>query len=139
MFFGESEKAFFKFADLEQNRVISKAIYPKSFYGILKNKEFKYTEKEEGEIRLISCDISGMSSAKNNNDASVFTILRLIPNKSKTAYNKYVCYMESLEGGHSLTQALRIRKLYEEFDCNYIVIDTKSFGLGVFDCLSTNL
>ena len=46
MFFGESEKAFFKFADLEQNRVISKAIYPKSFYGILKNKEFKYTEKE---------------------------------------------------------------------------------------------
>ena len=139
MFFGESEKAFFKFADLEQNRVISKAIYPKSFYGILKNKEFKYIEKEEGEIRLISCDISGMSSAKNNNDASVFTILRLIPNKSKTAYNKYVCYMESLEGGHSQTQALRIRKLYEEFDCNYIVIDTQSFGLGVFDCLATNL
>ena len=139
MFFGESEKAFFKFSDLEQNRVLPKAIYPKSFYKTLKDKNFKYVEKEEGEIRLVSCDISGMSSAKNNNDASVFTVLRLIPNKSKTMYNKYICYMESLEGGHSQIQALKIRRLYEEFDCDYIVIDTQSFGLSIFDNLATNL
>lgn len=139
MFFGESEKAFFKFSDLEQNRVLSKAVYPKSFYKSLKDKNFKYIEKEEGEIRLVSCDISGMSSARNNNDASVFTVVRLIPNKSKTSYNKYVCYIESLEGGHSQIQALKIRRLYEEFDCDYIVIDTQSFGLSIFDNLATNL
>ncbi|WP_252225044.1 MULTISPECIES: terminase family protein [unclassified Clostridium] len=139
MFFGESEKAFFKFADLEKNRVLPKPIYPKSFYSILRNKNFKFTEKETAEIRIITCDISGMSSAKNNNDASVFTIIRLIPNKTKTAYDKYVCYMESLEGGHSQIQALQIRRLYEEFDCDYIVIDTQSFGLSIFDNLATNL
>ena len=139
VFFGESEKAFFKFADLEKNRVIQKAIYPKSFYNILRNKDFKFAEKEEGEIRIISCDISGMSSAKNNNDASVFTILRLIPSKNKTSYDKHVCYMESLDGGHSQIQALKIRRLYEEFDCDYIVLDTQSFGLSIFDNLATNL
>jgi hypothetical protein len=139
MFFGESEKAFFKFADLEKNRVLPKAIYPKSFYPILRSKEFKFTEKEEGEIRIVSCDISGMSSAKNNNDASVFTILRLIPSKNKISYDKYVCYMESMEGGHSQTQALKIRRLYDEFDCDYIVLDTQSFGLSIFDNLATNL
>ncbi|HBJ1650336.1 TPA: hypothetical protein LA457_001331 [Clostridium botulinum] len=138
-FFGESEKAFFKFADLEKNRVLPKAIYPKSLYGILKSKDFKYIEKCEGEIRLVSCDISGMSSAKNNNDASVFTVLRLIPNKNKTSYDKYVCYIESLEGGHSQIQALKIRRLYDEFDCDYIVIDTQSFGLSIFDNLATNI
>ena len=138
-FFGESEKAFFKFADLEKNRVLPRPVYPKSFYPIIKSKEFKFMEKEEGEIRIISCDISGMSSSKNNNDASVFTVLRLIPNKNKVNYDKYVCYMESLEGGHSQTQALRIRRLYDEFDCDYIVIDTHSFGLSIFDNLATNL
>lgn len=139
MFFGESEKAFFKFADLEKNRVLPKPIYPKSFYSLLKNKEFKYLDKENNEIRLISCDISGMSSAKNNNDASVFTIIRLIPNKTKTSYDKYICYIESLEGGHSQIQALKIRRLYEEFDCDYIVLDTQSFGLSIYDNLATNL
>jgi len=29
--------------------------------------------------------------------------------------------------------------LYEEFDCDYIVLDCQSFGLGVFDNLVTNL
>lgn len=139
LFFGESEKAYFKFADLEKNRVLSKSIYPKSFYDIIKNKDFKYPEKDSNEIRLISCDISGMGSSKNNNDASVFTIIRLIPSRNKLTYDKQVCYMESYDGGHSQTQALKIRRLYEEFDCDYIVIDTHSFGLSIFDNLATNL
>lgn len=139
LFFGESEKAFFKFAELEKNRVLPKAIYPKSFYANIKSKDFKYPEKEIGEIRLVSCDISGMSSAKNNNDASVFTVIRLIPSRNGLSYDKQVCYMESYEGGHSQIQALKIRRLYEEFDCDYIVIDTQSFGLSIFDNLATNL
>lgn len=139
LFFGESEKAFFKFAELDKNRVLTKAIYPKSFYSNIKSKDFKYVEKEDGEIRIISCDISGMGSAKNNNDASVFTIMRLIPSRNKMTYDKQVCYMESYEGGHSQIQALKIRRLYEEFDCDYIVIDTHSFGLSIYDNLATNL
>jgi len=141
LFYGESEKAFYRFADLEKNRVLTKAIYPKSFYEILKNKEksFKYEEKEQNEIRLVNCDISGMSSNKNDNDASVFSILRLIPSKDGKSYDKYLVYMESFEGGHSQNQAIQIRRLYEEFDCDYIVIDSAGLGLGVYDALVTNL
>ena len=139
MFYGESEKAFYRFADLEKNRVLTKAIYPKSFYDILKNKDFKYEEKERNEIRLVSCDISGMSSNTNNNDASVFSILRLIPSKDGKTYDKYLVYMESVEGGHSQAQAIQIRRLYEEFDCDYVVIDSMGVGLSVYDSLVTNL
>lgn len=139
MFYGESEKAFFKYIDLEKNRVLPKAIYPKSFYQNLRSKDFKFVEKENGEIRLISCDISGMGSTKGNNDASVFTVIRLLPNKSGVTYDKQICYMESLEGGHSQTQSLHIRRLYEQFDCDYIVVDTHSFGLSIFDNLATNI
>nr|DAK91757.1 MAG TPA: large terminase [Caudoviricetes sp.] len=141
LFYGESEKAFYRFADIEKNRVLNRAIYPKSFYEILKNKskDFKYEEKQGGEIRLISCDVSGMSSAKNNNDASVFSILRLIPSSDGKTYDKYIVYMESVEGGHSQSQAIQIRRLYEEFDCDYIVLDTNGIGLGIYDALVTNL
>lgn len=140
LFYGESEKAFFKYVDLEKNRVLPKAIYPKNFYSILKDKGFKYREKQDNEIRLLSCDISGMSSEKVSNDSSVFTILGLIPNKNNPKiYDKYVYYMKSLDGGHSLTQAIEIRRLYEQFDCDYICLDTQSFGLGIYDNLVTDL
>ena len=139
LFYGESEKAFYRFADIEKNRVLTKAIYPKSFYEILKDKNFKFEEKQKDEIRLVSCDISGMGSTTNNNDASVFSILKLVPSSDGKSYDKYVIYMESFEGGHSQSQAIQIRRLYEEFNCDYIVIDTMGLGLGVYDSLVTNL
>ncbi len=34
-------------------------------------------------------------------------------------------YTESSEGAHTADQALRVRKLYEMYMCDYIVIDVK--------------
>ena len=135
LFFGESENAFYKFEELEKNRVLPKAIYPKSFYKWMKDKSFKYESKKEGEIRLVSCDIAGIKSKEN--DASVYTIMRLLPNTK--GYDRHIAYMETLEGGHTVTQAIRIRQLYDEFDCDYIVLDTLGVGLGVYDQLCQNL
>src|SRR5690606_26034434 len=56
MFFGESEKAFFKFDDLTKRRKIPIALYPKTEYGLLRDKKFKYINKGQNEIRLVSCD-----------------------------------------------------------------------------------
>ena len=139
MFFGESEKAFFKFADLSKNRVLPKAIYPREYYDVLKSKELKYIQKEPGEIRIISCDIAGMTSSNGNNDNSVFTIGRLIPSRNRLTYDKHIVYIHTMEGGRSDEQALIIRRLFEEFECDYIVIDTQSFGLAVYDDLSKNI
>ena len=36
-------------------------------------------------------------------------------------------------------EALTIRKLFEEYYCDYIVLDVKSFGLSVYDALSNEL
>jgi hypothetical protein len=131
LFFGESEKAFFKYEDLDKNRKIPKAIYPKSYYALLKDPTFKYELKKVGEIRLISCDIAGMAGKEN--DASVYTILRLIP--TSKGFERQICYMESMVGGHTVSQAIRIRQLYDDFDCDYLVLDTQNLGLGIFDQL----
>lgn len=135
IFFGESEKSYFKFDDLTDNRVIPKAIYPKEYYKNIKDKNFKYIPKKDNEIRLISCDIAGMAGKQN--DASVYTIMCLTP-KGKE-YERKVVYMENLVGALVTTQAIRIRQLFDDFECDYLVIDTQSYGLGIYDLLTTEL
>lgn len=131
MFFGESEKAFFKYDDLQKQRKLPMALYPKTEYGLLRDKSFKYVEKKTDEIRLISCDIAAMGG--KDNDASVYTIFRLMPNTK--GFDRYVVYMESMEGGTTDEQSTRIRQLFYDFDCDYVVLDTQNMGLGVFDQL----
>lgn len=131
LWFGESEKAYFKFEDLDKNRKIAKPSFPTELHGMLKDSSFKTEPKQAGEIRLIGADIAGMAGKEN--DASVYTVMKLIPNG--TAYNRSVVYMESINGGNTVTQATRIRQLYNDFECDYIVLDTQSMGLGVYDNL----
>ena len=135
LWFGESEKAFFKFEDLEKNRKIATPLYPPEYYDLIRDSSFKYEQKKNGEIRLVSCDIAGMAGKEN--DASVYPILRLIP--TSKGYDRYISYMESMTGGHTVTQATRIRQLYDDFECDYIVLDTQNFGLGIYDQLTNPL
>ncbi|MFS1518510.1 terminase large subunit domain-containing protein [Bacillus sp. SCS-151] len=131
LWFGESEKAFFKFEDLEKNRKIASPLFPREYYDLIKANSFKYENKKAGEIRLVSCDIAGMAGKEN--DASVYTIFRLIP--TTKGYERHIVYMESIVGGHTVTQAIRIRQLFDDYDCDYIVLDTQNVGLGVYDQL----
>lgn len=137
MWLGENEKSYFKFDDLEPNRTISIPMYPKYMYD--KVKSLKCPERKEGEIRIIASDISVMPG--KNNDASVFTILRLIPLKNNNGkyYSREIVYMETMAGGHSTIQAIKIRQMYEDFDCDYIILDCSGVGMGIYDNLVQTL
>ena len=129
LWYGESEKAYFKFEDLEKNRKIPQAMYPSDYYSFIKDANFKLPSKKAGEIRLISNDIAVMAGKEN--DASVYTVYSLIPNGNY--FNRNIVYMESVTGGNTVTQAIRIRQLFEDFACDYIVLDTMNIGTGIYD------
>ncbi|MGL4454087.1 MAG: hypothetical protein ACRCX8_18930 [Sarcina sp.] len=138
-YYGENSSSYFKFDDIEPNRVVPEPLYPKIFYeefSKVSDKKFSYQKKKEGEIRVISCDVSAMGGAKN--DASAYTICRIIP-KGKNKFERHIVYMETIVGGHTVTQALRIRELFEEFDCDYIVLDTLGYGVGIYDNICMDL
>lgn len=136
---GENEKSYFKFDDLEPNRIINYPIYPRNIYKKIKSSNFKYPEKKEGEIRIIASDISVMPG--KNNDSSVFTIIRLIPLSDKNGkyYSREIVYMETMAGGHSAIQAIKIRQMFDDFDCDYIILDCAGVGMGIYDSLVQNL
>ena len=126
---GMSEDAFFDFGKLNNGRVL-KCVYPKYMYEYLdKKSKMKFIHKENGEIRLVSCDIALMAGRKN--DKSVYSVIRLIP--SRDGYKRQVCYMESHEGMLTKKQSMRINRLFYEFDCDYIVIDGQGNGQPIID------
>lgn len=132
LFFGSSEKAFYNFETVDKIRKIQRALYPKPYYALLNDSKYKYEPKRNGEIRLLSMDIATQGGSKN--DATCFTLMQLLPTSSNQ-YIRNVLYITTLDGGHTFDQALKARRLFEDFDCDYIIVDTNGVGIGVFDNL----
>lgn len=131
LFFGESERAYFKFEDLNNIRSENRVIYPRSYYNLIKDKRFIPLKKSDDEIRVLACDVAGM--AGDENDSSAFILICM--HKRKGYYRREVKYIETMTGVHTGEQSLRIRKLYAELDCDYIALDGLNIGLAIFDNL----
>lgn len=136
MFFGESMNSYFKLEEIQRNRTLKKVYYPKRLIEQVRDKSLALPKKQHGELRVISADIATMGGAEN--DASIYTVARLIPD-TDSGYERQIIYMEDVVGGHTETQAIRIRELYEDFDCDYIVLDVLNAGLGVYDAMTREL
>lgn len=139
MFWGDSEGAFFSFDTISKNRRIQYPMLPDALSSLMTNNaKVRIQPKQNGEKRILSADIAMMLSTKHKNDASVIFINQLIPTKA-ARYSNNIVYTETSEGAHTEDQALRIRKLYEEYECDYIVLDCKGVGLGVYDALARDI
>lgn len=138
-FYGSAEGAFFDFDSISKNRRIKYPMLPDKVSSKLNNSQLvKIQQKQNGEIRLLSADIALMSSKRNNNDATAIFINQLMPTKAGR-YSSNIVYADSCEGLRTDDQALLIRKLFDEFLCDYIVLDANGIGLGVFDCLARDI
>ena len=139
LFFGDSDGSFFDFNSISKTRRIKFPMLPSKISDKLNNNQnIKIVPKKNGEKRILSADIALMSSKKHNNDATSIFINQLQPTKAGR-YTSNIIYCESDEGLRTEDQALVIRKLYDEFQCDYIAVDTAGLGLGLYDCLSRDL
>lgn len=138
LFYGSEEGAFFDFDSIAKNRKIKYPMLPDNISAKINSPLFRITPKQKGEVRLLSADIALMSSRKNNNDATAIFINQLMPTKAGR-YTSNIVYSESYEGLRTDDQALIIRKLFDEYSCDYIVLDCSGLGLGTYDCLATDM
>lgn len=135
LWFGDEGGSFFDFNSISKNRRIRYPMLPEKYANLLgNNQKIKILPKQNGEKRILSADIALMSSKKHNNDASAIFINQMLPSKSGR-FTSNIVYSETFEGLHTEDQALVIRRLFEEFSCDYIVLDCTGLGLGVFDAL----
>lgn len=143
----ENEHAFFAYSMLQQNQKIKKPFYPRFPLDVKNNRKNLYDiPKQNGEIRVVSCDMAFIENKKNDN--SIFSCMRLLPDcttynresssnvKVSNGYRRVVPYLESVQGGDTSRQALRIRQLYEDFGADYIVLDLRNAGIAIYDMLA---
>lgn len=139
LFWGDDGDAFFEYNSISKNRHIKYPMLPGKLAIQLGNaKQVRIPPKQPGEIRIISADIALMSSKKNKNDASQIFVNQMLPTKAGR-YISNIVYGETSEGLRTEEQALQIRKLYDEFQGDYIVLDTNGLGLGVYDELASDI
>lgn len=128
LWFGSNQDAFFDFNTISKNRRIKYPMLPDELSSKVRENTFKIPPKQQGEKRIISADIALMSSRKHDNDATAIFINQLLPTKAGRYINNIV-YSDASEGLRTEAQALRIRKLYEMYSCDYIVLDTNGKSL----------
>lgn len=139
-FWGDSDGSFYNYETIAKNRKIQYPMLPDDVCAKLSgnSSKLKIPHKQNGEKRLLSVDIALMSSTKHKNDAASIFINQLLPTKANRFINNIV-YAEPLEGFRTEALALRIRKMYEEYQCDYIVLDRVGIGLGVYDALTGDI
>lgn len=134
LFYGSADGAFFDFASISKNRRIKYPMLPSGIASKISSPGIRISPKQNGEIRILSADIALMSSKKNNNDATAEFINQMMPTKSGR-YTNNLIYADSQEGLTTDAQALVIRKLFDEYNCDYLVLDCAGVGLGIYDAL----
>ena len=142
----ENQSAFFTYTMLQENQRLLNPFYPRTSIDVKMGKKNKFDiPKLKNEVRIVSCDMAFVTNDKNDN--SIFTCMRLLPEYTTykrsfekdleidNGYRRVVSYMESIQGGDVTKQALRIRQLFEDFNADYIVLDTRNGGATVLDIL----
>lgn len=143
----EDTSAFFTYSMLQKNQRVKKAFYPrKSADARYNKKNIHDIARQSGEVRIVSCDMAFIENKRNDN--SIFSCMRLLPEFTNftrndlstvnvsNGYRRIVPYMESVQGGDTTKQALRIRQLFEDFHADYIVLDMRNAGISIYDMLA---
>ena len=142
----ENTSAFFNYKELVRQQRMTRPFYPRRLIDVLSNKKNPYEfPKQSGEIRIVACDMAFITNSKNDN--SIFSCIRLLPEttsyeisnkniETSTGYRRQVQYIESIQGGDTDMQALRIRQLFEDYKADYIVLDCRNAGISVYDKLA---
>ena len=133
-FFDLGEGAYIKPSDIINNRTVVRPWYPPTDVEYITDKNKRNvpwveerTSKEE--LRVIGCDIALSQGDKNDNTVIHYSIS--IPKGDK--YITELRYSEAINGGTAKAIALRLKQLYYDGDCDYIVMDVAGLGLSVLD------
>lgn len=139
LWYGNTDGSFFDYNSVSKNRNIRYPMVPSRMSSGLRNPSLvEIPPKQNGEIRILSADIALMSSRRHNNDATAIFINQMMPTKAGRYVNNIV-YADAQEGLRTDDQAFEIRRAFDEYQCDYLVLDTSSLGLGVYDCLARDI
>ena len=137
LWYSDNDGGLYNYSDIARTCKIDYPMLPASVAQTIHDGRFAIRPKARDEIRILSADLALMGSTggkSGNNDATAIFINQMTPTMSGR-YLSNIVYTTNFEGVHTEDQALTIRKMFEEFDCDYLVIDARGIGFGIVDLL----
>ena len=137
----QNASAFFTYKMLMNSQTLKRVFYPRKNEDVRANIKNKYAiPKQDGEIRVVSCDFAFVAGEENDNSA--YVCVRAIPEaitydnggselEIKQGYRREYSYIEAPKGGDTMLQTIRIRQLFEDFDADYFVLDARNGGAQI--------
>lgn len=135
---GDDEGALFAYDDVAKNRKLKTAVYPPNFILGIADKKVKIPELTHNERRIMSVDVALLASTKHDNDAAAIFINSALPNY-ENKYISNIIYTENHEGLHSDDLALIVRRLFDQYHCTDLVLDTRGVGISIYDALCRDI
>ena len=138
-FWDVGDESYIKPNDIIQNRTVVSAWYPPTSiqYAEEKNnrkKSWEIPKTTNKELRVIGCDVAFANSSNGkNNDNTIIHYAECIPKDDK--YMVEIKYSEAMNGNTASLIALRLKRLFYDGLCDYIVLDVLGSGLAVLDIL----
>lgn len=126
---GDTDGAFFQFDDISKRRKIKNAFYPIEIY---RNHSIKVPELAVNERRILSCDVALLASKRHKNDAACIIVNSAIPTENND-YISNIVYIETHEGLTTDELGIIVMRLFYQYNCTDLVLDTNGSGLGVYD------
>jgi Terminase-like family. len=130
IFLGSSENSIFKMEDFEQNQILEKPFYPTTLDNILDKKHNNYNYSNDW-VRIIVCDIALATGEDNDNSIYIFMAI------NKKTGERRVENIDMKNGLNTVLQVMMIKRYFYDYKADYIMLDVKGNGAGIFDLLTT--
>ena len=126
---GEGKDAIFKYSDFHEAQIWEDAFVPTKPMDYISGKK-KDIKKNPNEIRIMSIDIALVGGRNNDN-----TVIKLGVVNVLTGIRR-IEYIWSKNGMNSILQVTMIKRLYYDYECEYMVYDTQGVGNAIYDLMT---
>ena len=103
---------------------------PRNFDDFLDNKENETVKLNDDVIRIMALDVAVAIGSDNDNSAILFGKYNIKTNHLD------IDYCETLNGMNTLDQVIYIKRMFYEYQADYIVMDATGVGASLYDNLT---
>lgn len=134
--FSESDDSFFNRAMFKKNQVRFKPFIPPTTEDIMCGNDLKNREKQDNEYRLLYIDYAfSNTTSKEENDHSVIGCLSCFYDENGK-FKRITDYITTHPASDSDGMERKIRELFWDYQCDYIVLDLRNGGELAFNNLT---
>lgn len=129
----ENKDAFFDSQLFKNTRNLKVAYYPQIASRYKEGSNPLMPKISDNEMMIMCIDFA--TAVGRDNDNTIIDIIKCSP--TTEGYYPSLRYIESYNGENSINQVLRIKQLWFDFNCSYIILDINGQGAVVYDYLTT--